>query len=101
MTVRKGTSEFDMSTPAAGEAGATGEWRGKRPVLIAEKCSAAKRGSQVCQLCWVYCPDASISRGAPPGIDLTYCKGCGICSESCPTGAIEMEPEALHGVCES
>jgi ferredoxin len=31
--------------------------------------------------------------------DYDYCKGCGICSEICPSGSISMEPEALHGVC--
>jgi pyruvate ferredoxin oxidoreductase delta subunit len=25
--------------------------------------------------------------------DLTYCKGCGICAEECPGGAIQMEKE--------
>ncbi|MDZ4654735.1 MAG: 4Fe-4S binding protein [Coriobacteriia bacterium] len=36
----------------------------------------------------------------PPVIDLTY-KGCGICAEVCPHHAIEMRPEAEHGVCAS
>lgn len=91
--------EIDMSTPARGEAGRTGDWRSNRPVMIAEKCSAVKQGREVCQLCWVYCPDCSIARGVPPLIDLEYCKGCGICSEACPTDAIEMVPESEHGVC--
>ena len=29
----------------------------------------------------------------PVEIDLTYCKGCGICAEECPAGAIGMERE--------
>jgi pyruvate ferredoxin oxidoreductase delta subunit len=45
------------------------------------------------------CPDACITRGAPPRVDLEYCKGCGICAQECPAGAIEMEPEQAHGVC--
>jgi len=28
-------------------------------------------------------------------IDLDFCKGCGICVEECPCGAIEMVPEAI------
>jgi Pyruvate/2-oxoacid:ferredoxin oxidoreductase delta subunit len=28
-------------------------------------------------------------------IDLNYGKGCGICAEECPCGAIEMEPEEV------
>ena len=27
-------------------------------------------------------------------IDLVHCKGCGLCAEECPCGAIEMVPEA-------
>lgn len=26
-------------------------------------------------------------------IDLRYCKGCGICTEECPTGALQLEQE--------
>ena len=62
-------------------------------------CLAAKAGRVTCQLCWVYCPDACIAQGAGPAIDLTYCKGCGICAQECPAGAIVMVPEAQHGVC--
>jgi glyceraldehyde 3-phosphate dehydrogenase len=28
-------------------------------------------------------------------IDLDYCKGCGICAQECPSGAIQMEPEEV------
>ncbi|MDD3391652.1 MAG: 4Fe-4S binding protein [Synergistaceae bacterium] len=28
------------------------------------------------------------------GIDLFFCKGCGICAHVCPKDAIEMKPEA-------
>lgn len=93
-------SQISMSKPAPGEAGRTGDWRAKRPVMAAELCLAVKKGAEVCQLCWAYCPDASIARGVGPVIDLEYCKGCGICSEICPSKAITMAPEAEHGVCE-
>lgn len=89
-----------MSKPAVGEAGRTGDWRGKRPVLVRELCSAVKLGKESCQLCWVYCPDACVTRGIGPEFDLEHCKGCGICAEMCPTGAITMEPEETHGACE-
>ena len=92
--------EISMSRPSVGEAGATGQWRNKRPVMDEAKCLAAKSGRVTCQICWVYCPDGCIAQGAGPEIDLTYCKGCGICAQECPAGAIEMVPEALHGVCE-
>ena len=92
--------QIAMSKPAIGEAGATGDWRSKHPEIDATVCSAAKQGRESCQLCWVYCPDACISRGTPPTIELTYCKGCGICAEECPTHAIVMVAEEEHGVCD-
>jgi len=27
--------------------------------------------------------------------NLDYCKGCGICAQECPCGAIQMTPEAI------
>lgn len=92
-------SEISGSGPAVGEAGRTGDWRNSRPVMDAAKCLAVKQGKVTCQICWVYCPDGCIAQGVGPVIDLTYCKGCGICAEECPAGAIGMQPEALHGVC--
>jgi pyruvate ferredoxin oxidoreductase delta subunit len=96
----KSGNEIAMSTPAVGEAGLTGDWRSDHPAIDAEKCSAALQGRETCQLCWAYCPDACVTRGAPPVVDLTYCKGCGICAEMCPSDAIEMVPETEHGSCE-
>ena len=92
--------EISMASPATGEAGATGQWRNKRPVMDPALCLAAKSGKVTCQICWVYCPDGCIAKGAGPVIDLTYCKGCGICAEECPAGAIVMVPEAVHETCE-
>jgi len=92
-------SEISMSRPAVGEAGRTGEWRNSRPVVDPAKCLAVKQGKVTCQICWAYCPDGCVAQGVGPVIDLTYCKGCGICAEECPAKAIEMQPEALHGVC--
>lgn len=58
----------------------TGDWRSIRPVFHADKCIN-------CFICWVYCPDASIAveNGKVSGIDYYHCKGCGICSQECPT----------------
>jgi len=100
MPAKDPESQIAMSKPAVGEAGTTGDWRSKHPAIDASLCSAAKQGRESCQLCWVYCPDACISRGAPPVIELTYCKGCGICSVECPTKAIEMVAEGEHAACE-
>lgn len=90
-----------MSKPARGEAGRTGDWRSARPVVDASVCIAATQGRITCQICWAHCPDACIEQGAPPVIDLEFCKGCGICADVCPAHAVAMVPEAEHGVCEA
>lgn len=44
-----------------------------------------------CQKCFNYCPDLSVVMDAESQyreIDYDHCKGCGICSEECPRGAI-------------
>jgi len=65
----------------------TGEWRSKRPIRDAEKCTR-------CLICWVFCPDGAIHwDGNDIHIDYDYCKGCGICAHECPVSAITMEPE--------
>lgn len=82
-----------MSWPCIGEAGRTGEWRSTRPEFDPSKCLAVKAGRPACFQCWAYCPEGVIKREAGPEVDLTYCKGCGICVEVCPSGAITMVPE--------
>jgi pyruvate ferredoxin oxidoreductase delta subunit len=81
------------SSPGIGEAGRTGEWRSSLPVIDHEKCIPAKRGKLACFICWLYCPDALISKTIPVQINLEYCKGCGICSQVCPADAITMVNE--------
>lgn len=91
--------QVSVSTPSKGEAGKTGDWRSRRPVVDRSRCSAVKAGRVTCQICWVYCPDNCISRAIGPDIDLDHCKGCGICAEECPTDAITMVPEHEAGTC--
>jgi 2-oxoacid:acceptor oxidoreductase delta subunit (pyruvate/2-ketoisovalerate family) len=70
----------------------TGGWRtGLRPELELARCVD-------CLLCWLYCPDNAVvvANGAVVGIDLDLCKGCEICEERCPVGAIAMVEEARH-----
>jgi 2-oxoacid:acceptor oxidoreductase delta subunit (pyruvate/2-ketoisovalerate family) len=67
----------------------TGGWRtGVKPRVELASCVN-------CLLCWVYCPDAAIrvEKGTFVGVDYDFCKGCEICAEICPAGAIEMVPE--------
>jgi len=50
-----------------------------------------------CDNCFGVCPDNAVLKlGAGKGYEfkLDYCKGCGICVQECPCGAIEMVPEA-------
>ncbi len=82
-----------VSWPMIGEAGPTGTWRTRRPAIDAARCLAGRGGAARCQVCWMYCPEAVVTQGAPPEIDYRYCKGCGCCAAECPAKAIEMLPE--------
>ena len=49
-----------------------------------------------CDNCYGVCPDNAVIKLEPGEgyrFDLDFCKGCGICVEECPCGAIEMGPE--------
>jgi len=80
----------DESSPGIGEAGKTGEWRNSFPMIDQEKCTPSRQNKPACFLCWLYCPEAVISKTVPVQINLEYCKGCGICSQVCPVQAITM-----------
>ena len=81
------------SSPAIGEAGITGEWRDAFPVIDQKKCLPVRQNKPSCFLCWLYCPDAVISRTIPIKINMEYCKGCGICAQVCAAHAITMVHE--------
>ncbi|MEM3365226.1 MAG: 4Fe-4S binding protein [Candidatus Methanomethyliaceae archaeon] len=74
-----------LSKPSEGASGLTGMWRIKRPIMDTDKCN-------MCMLCWLYCPEGTITKraGGKPRIVYEYCKGCGICAEVCPSKAIIM-----------
>ena len=49
-----------------------------------------------CDNCFGVCPDNAViklGRGKRYAIDYDYCKGCGLCAEECPSGAIDMIQE--------
>lgn len=94
MTERKFCSRISRSTPGPGDGGNTGSWRVVRPVIDLTVCIPAKTGKPSCFNCWLYCPDAVVSKTIPPEINFDYCKGCGICAEECPSGAISMVDES-------
>jgi 2-oxoacid:acceptor oxidoreductase delta subunit (pyruvate/2-ketoisovalerate family) len=67
----------------------TGTWRtGLRPAVELSGCVN-------CLLCWLYCPDSAIELDGTnfSGFDYDHCKGCELCAEVCPTGAIVMVEE--------
>lgn len=67
----------------------TGDWKTFMPIRDLEKCTT-------CLTCVMLCPEGAISWLPEKGkidIDLTFCKGCGICANECPTKAITMKIE--------
>ncbi len=49
-----------------------------------------------CDNCLIFCPDAAVHHDERAGlytVDLLHCKGCGICAEECPRGAIVLVAE--------
>jgi len=73
----------------------TGSWRTYVPMTDPDKCTH-------CMMCWIMCPDSAIraENGKKLGTDLQVCKGCGVCADVCPVGAIEilLESEVPEGV---
>ncbi len=79
-----------LSVPSEGSVGLTGSWRIFIPVLDEERCNK-------CLLCWIYCPEACISKDIR--INYGYCKGCGVCAEECPRKAVRMIKEEENETC--
>jgi 2-oxoacid:acceptor oxidoreductase delta subunit (pyruvate/2-ketoisovalerate family) len=49
-----------------------------------------------CENCWLFCPEAAITREDKEGryiTDLDFCKGCGLCVQECPRDAMQMVKE--------
>jgi 2-oxoacid:acceptor oxidoreductase delta subunit (pyruvate/2-ketoisovalerate family) len=65
----------------------TGDWKTYMPVRDLEKCTT-------CLTCVMLCPEGAINWRPEKGkieFDLSFCKGCGICANECPTKAISMK----------
>ncbi len=58
----------------------TGSWATEIPVWNSETCIH-------CLTCWIVCPDDCwvVEDGKIQGVNLDYCKGCGICANECPS----------------
>jgi NADPH-dependent glutamate synthase beta subunit-like oxidoreductase len=64
-------------------------------ILEARRCFTCG-ACTACDNCYVFCPDAAIVPNRATGdyeIDLTHCKGCGVCAAECPRGALTLVPE--------
>ncbi len=50
-----------------------------------------------CDNCFGVCPDNAVTKLEPGEYEFKYdyCKGCAMCAEECPCGAIEMIPEEV------
>jgi 2-oxoacid:acceptor oxidoreductase delta subunit (pyruvate/2-ketoisovalerate family) len=51
-----------------------------------------------CDNCYGVCPDNAVIKLGPGKrfkFNYDYCKGCGICAQECPCGAIKMIPEEI------
>jgi len=49
-----------------------------------------------CDTCYGVCPDNAVIKLGPGKryeINYDFCKGCGLCAEECPCGAIDMVKE--------
>jgi 2-oxoacid:acceptor oxidoreductase delta subunit (pyruvate/2-ketoisovalerate family) len=65
----------------------TGDWKIYMPIRDPEKCTR-------CLLCSLFCPDGAIiwhPEKADIDFNFSFCKGCGICANQCPTNAITMK----------
>jgi NADPH-dependent glutamate synthase beta subunit-like oxidoreductase len=72
---------------------------GKEDVLAqAERCFSCGHCLK-CDNCFYYCPDMAIIKHAEPeqsySIIDQYCKGCGLCVEECPRGALVLREVKL------
>lgn len=94
MAKREFCQMISRSKPGPGDGGNTGSWRVLRPIINYDECIPVKKNKKACFNCWLYCPDCVVTKTIPPRIDLEYCKGCGICAEECPAGAIDMVDES-------
>jgi 2-oxoacid:acceptor oxidoreductase delta subunit (pyruvate/2-ketoisovalerate family) len=51
-----------------------------------------------CDNCYGVCPDNAVIKLGPGKrfrFDYDFCKGCGVCAQECPCGAIAMVPETI------
>jgi NADPH-dependent glutamate synthase beta subunit-like oxidoreductase/Pyruvate/2-oxoacid:ferredoxin oxidoreductase delta subunit len=69
------------------------DWAGAvREALRCMTCGSCTE----CDNCLTFCPDVAVHHDRHAGtysVDVSHCKGCGICAAECPRGAIVLVPE--------
>ena len=64
-----------------------------------EACRCLSCGNcSECDNCYGVCPDNAVIKlgaGQRFRFNYDYCKGCGVCAQECPSGAVAMMPEEL------
>ncbi|HVX22170.1 MAG TPA: NAD(P)-binding protein [Acidimicrobiales bacterium] len=70
---------------------------GENALFEARRCLSCGNCFE-CDNCFGVCPDNAVIKLEPGNryeIDYDFCKGCGLCAEECPCGAIDMRPEPI------
>ena len=65
----------------------TGDWKTYMPIRT-------WKNALTCLTCVMFCPEGAIKWMPEMGkieFDFSFCKGCGICANECPTKAITMK----------
>jgi len=79
-------TQFNQAISIADDFNSNEDFRFEKPVWDKEKCIK-------CGVCYLFCPDGAIRQDSEGyyEAELTFCKGCGLCSMQCWTHCITME----------
>jgi pyruvate ferredoxin oxidoreductase gamma subunit len=91
-TMKEAPEAEDVTASGYGVLRDVSSWRVFSPVFDLDKCTS-------CKSCWIYCPETAINwtDDNKPEVEWRKCKGCGICVNECPVGAIEFERVEVEG----